>query len=267
MRRFTVDRETLRVERQVSRPTADLLRVDQRFTAPAAHAAVLVTGRQWLYADVQVVSGALRFANDAGVVMAPERFAMLLPPGSLVRIEFDGCVVESRGYLSRAPLHLPSNLEACLFDAAAELPESVTAVGARVATARRHIPIGTAGMAHPAARRAKRLLDGAASDDAGEADTSIASLARALGLSREALSRAFKATFGLSPLQYRLRTRVMDAVLLLGQGEAILRVALDVGFRDLSRFYQQFRALAAATPRTYVDAASQNAKPTDQPRL
>jgi AraC-like DNA-binding protein len=105
-----------------------------------------------------------------------------------------------------------------------------------------------------AARRAKALLD-----DSYDRPLTVAQVAAQAGQSPSALSRSFKRAYGMPPVVYRHRLRIMDAMFRLAAGGEILTVLQDVGFGDASRFYSRFRTLLCASPGAYK-ARSRNAK-------
>jgi AraC-like DNA-binding protein len=92
-------------------------------------------------------------------------------------------------------------------------------------------------------RRAKNLI---ASNY--RTDLAIADIAGNLGVSHAHLTRQFKRDYGLTPVGYRHRLRVSDAMGRLSQGEKIIDVGYDVGFNDTTRFYQDFRKVTGTSP-------------------
>jgi AraC-like DNA-binding protein len=66
------------------------------------------------------------------------------------------------------------------------------------------------------------------------------------------MSRYFKDSYKLSPLQYCNRLRCFDASwLLLAEQIKVSEAAYDVGFKDLSRFNKQFKKHLQAKPSQY----------------
>ena len=64
--------------------------------------------------------------------------------------------------------------------------------------------------------------------------------------------RVFKQVTRVTPHQYVLRMRLREAALRLRtRSDAVLGIALDVGFRDLSNFNHAFRAEFGVSPQTY----------------
>lgn len=81
---------------------------------------------------------------------------------------------------------------------------------------------------------------------------SIAALARAAGVSREHLTRAFSAHFGASPREAQIALRLDRAAhLLVRTGLPIAEVARLCGFADQFHFSRRFRAAYGASPRAF----------------
>jgi AraC-like DNA-binding protein len=80
---------------------------------------------------------------------------------------------------------------------------------------------------------------------------SVGSLARALGLSADYFTRAFRRSFGMPPRQWLVRERLAEARLALANGETIKRVAHQFGYRDPHLFSRQFRKAYGLSPRQW----------------
>ncbi|MGA4472417.1 AraC family ligand binding domain-containing protein [Ectopseudomonas chengduensis] len=76
-------------------------------------------------------------------------------------------------------------------------------------------------------------------------------LARACGVDRFRLSRAFKAAFGIAPHGYLIQLRLVRARRLLALGTAPADVASDLGFADQSHLGRWFRRANGLTPGAY----------------
>lgn len=77
-------------------------------------------------------------------------------------------------------------------------------------------------------------------------------MAQNAGLSRYHFIRAFQTLSGETPRQRLIGLRLRAAVdLLLGTGMPITRVALDVGFNDISHFNNTFRQAFGMSPRAW----------------
>ncbi len=79
----------------------------------------------------------------------------------------------------------------------------------------------------------------------------LAELARAAGMSRYHLIRAFRAEVGMTPHAYQLDIRINHARSLLRHGGAPAEVAQQLGFADQSHFQRAFKQRVALTPRAY----------------
>ena len=76
-------------------------------------------------------------------------------------------------------------------------------------------------------------------------------LARATGVDRFRLSRAFKAAFGLAPHAYLVQLRLAKARRLLAAGQPPALVAMSLGFADQSHMGRWFRRAYGLTPAHY----------------
>lgn len=99
-------------------------------------------------------------------------------------------------------------------------------------------------------RRAREALEEAA--DRGAAPPSIAYLAEDAGVHRVHLSREFHRWFGVSPTEYRLRSRLRDAARRLGCAEGSLSAtAYRSGYSDQAHMTREFRRHLGLTPLEY----------------
>ena len=81
---------------------------------------------------------------------------------------------------------------------------------------------------------------------------SLGLLASAAKMSEFHFLRVFKQVTRVTPHQYILRARLREAALRLKtRRDAVLEIALDAGFRDLSNFNHAFRAEFGVSPQVY----------------
>src|SRR3546814_658757 len=80
-------------------------------------------------------------------------------------------------------------------------------------------------------------------------DLGLDDLARATGVDRFRLSRAFKAAFGLAPHAYLVQLRLAKARRLLAAGQPPALVAMSLGFADQSHMGRWFRRAHGLTDR------------------
>jgi AraC-like DNA-binding protein len=98
---------------------------------------------------------------------------------------------------------------------------------------------------------ASRLL-GYIHEHAANPNLSFSTVARACGMSRATLGRAFPRLFGKTFVKYLSEVRVTQACTLLTEtGRSVSEIALATGFGSLSNFNRQFRALKQTTPLRY----------------
>jgi AraC-like DNA-binding protein len=80
---------------------------------------------------------------------------------------------------------------------------------------------------------------------------SIEGMCRSLGYHRTHLSKMFKRTTGLSPMQYLYKIRMERAQTLLESPLTIDQIASSVGFNDALYFSKQFRKWSGQSPSSY----------------
>ncbi len=207
---------------------------------------LFISGCAWMFEIIKLEKGTMVFYRDNELVKPDgDYFAVFYAPFSLVKLAISDVKFRWVGIgaaLTAAPaswMTVP-----LIFDLQIdELPKSADEVIEILQTPRlfKSIELNT----NPSwiTKQAKKLIDGNWS-----APPSIASLARALGISHEHFTRQFKKDFGLTPSNYLHKVRLNYAIWKLSQGEKIAEVALDVGYNDLGRFYKQFRKFIKASP-------------------
>jgi len=87
---------------------------------------------------------------------------------------------------------------------------------------------------------------------AGSHAISMADLCQAAGVSKSALHMAFVTVYGMSPMDYFLKRRLVAArtrlLELPCERGSVKRAALDAGFRDMGRFSVRYRELFGESP-------------------
>jgi len=89
----------------------------------------------------------------------------------------------------------------------------------------------------------------------------LAQSARQAGQSPYHFLRVFKSTLGVTPHQHLIRCRLRHAARRLLEDDApITKVALNVGFEDISNFVRSFHRAAGVSPRAYRHLAASDRK-------
>ncbi len=243
--------------REVTWAGLGLLRVRQRVEVGGREPGADATGPYWVFAVVRVHSGGLRYLHGRECVATPGRsFAVFIPPWSIVRAAPAVCVATTDAIASAAPLfgEAPARPVAWPWPGGAP-PATVAAIARAVRCAGPFIDVSREVDPTENARRTKAIVD-----QTYCRPVTLARLAAEAGLSTSVMSRAFKRSYGMPPVEYRHRLRVMDAMFRLAAGGEILEVLEDVGFGDASRLYSHFRSLLCAPPGSYSTRRSRNAK-------
>ncbi|WP_394838665.1 AraC family transcriptional regulator [Pendulispora rubella] len=190
-------------------------------------------------------------------VRQPCRFIVAtLRPERLARLVGDDGVKWQRGYgVSNPQLeYVLRALDAEVNDGGVHGPTFAdalaTALAARLVETFATVPQHRAGprLAPQVLHRVREKIE----SDLGSALT-VMDLANAADLSPAHFSRAFKASFGLSPYQYILERRLSEARTALEcPGARVLEVALRFGFADQAHLTRTFRLHFGATPGELV---------------
>lgn len=89
-------------------------------------------------------------------------------------------------------------------------------------------------------------------DDHYRDDLSLARMGLALGMSHFHLARQFRASIGISPMQYLIRRRIGEAQsLLINTRLSVTDIALRVGYDNSNYFHSAFRKVVGVTPGQY----------------
>jgi len=74
------------------------------------------------------------------------------------------------------------------------------------------------------------------------------------GMSRRTFTRLFRADTGVSFAEWRQQVCLLAAIERLGQGQAVTRVALDLGYASPSAFSAAFRRALGCSPSRYAQS-------------
>jgi AraC-like DNA-binding protein len=204
-----------------------------------------VTGPGWLIEIISLISGEIAFARDGELVrpVAP-RFGILLPPFSIVRFCLQDAHFHTRGLAGRGEFPQPGPHLPRIFEIGAdERLTSAAEISAALQKPRQHQSIEVNTRPSRLTLRGKKTIDAAY-----RTELKIAQMAQVAGVTHAHLTRQFRSTYGLSPIDYCRRLRAADASARLLWGEKIIEVSQEVGFNDLSRFYKQFRQKLGTSP-------------------
>lgn len=84
-------------------------------------------------------------------------------------------------------------------------------------------------------------------------DISVDAVAAQAGMSRRTFTRHFRAQTGLGFAQWRQQACLLAAITRLAEGQAVTRIALDLGYASPSAFTAAFRRVLGQAPSDYLD--------------
>jgi AraC-like DNA-binding protein len=202
----------------------------------------IITGRAWLLECFEVEAGTLSFlSGNARITPLSSTFWVFYPPFSFCRpslAEVRGTVL---GRAGTAPVPRAFQDEPFVFESTASIHcDSLPAIFATAAN-RQSVEVNP--RASSLSRKARTLIAGGYVED-----PSIAGVADRLGVSHAHLSRQFRRDYGVTPRDYLHQLRIADVPFRLAQGESIAEVSWGAGYRDLTRFYVQFRKATQTPP-------------------
>lgn len=238
---FEITADTYRANiSYVEQDLAFMLR-EQRFPAKTTH--IDTYGAQWLlaFAVPTHVQGFIRSGRRLISMQGP--VAVFVPPFSIVEWHLSVGVLDWLSFTS--PTALPEDVpkQPVVFKWNGMLPQTKNEIFKMIATAQDPILI-TQGRVHSeVALRVKKHID-----ESYHEEMRIQDLAKELGMSRFALTREFSKMFGISPIDYRTRLRIFEALKIMTFTDNVTQAAYQSGFSNLSRFFDQFRKFISTTP-------------------
>lgn len=111
------------------------------------------------------------------------------------------------------------------------------------------LPATSLALAYPSAPRLQRIAYALTQTPADP--RSAEAWAHVVGLSRRTLSRRFVQETGMHVTAWRQRRRLLHALPLLAQGDAVTAVVFQLGYANISAFITRFRQQFGLTPGQY----------------
>jgi AraC-like DNA-binding protein len=204
-------------------------------------------GEQWMvaFADIKPDQIAIRHGNE------------LIPlVGSWGVLVGDYSIAEwslSKGEMSWQAMtsvtkSLPEDLngKVIIFSWNKKIPRSIEEVCSMIIESNHKIEIESQRKSSAIAAKTKKYLDNNFSDNG-----LIQTVAEKLGLSWAVMTREFRKTYGLSPVEYRHKLRVFKAVRKLSTGFDVTSAMAESGFTSASQFFIQFKKHLGTNPNSY----------------
>jgi AraC-like DNA-binding protein len=216
--------------------------------------------------------GMLTVHTDAGLWVVPVHQAVWVPPGVRHSVEVAGGVAMRSLYL-RPPLRQPVRgglPDSCRVVEVSPLLREILRRAMRLRTLDRRIAeqrhlidvlrdeitvLPLTPLDLPMPRDARGVRAAACIREEPAARHTLAEVARASAASARTLERLFRNETGLPFGVWRQRARLLRALQLLAEGDAVAGVASAVGYESTSAFVAAFRRAIGTTPRRYFKKA------------
>ncbi|HLS69686.1 MAG TPA: helix-turn-helix transcriptional regulator [Kiloniellales bacterium] len=144
-------------------------------------------------------------------------------------------------------------------------PTTAEGAGARLVTVMLdELRAGAAAPLHlpePRDARLRRICSGIRQDPSDR--RSLAEWGQLVGASPRTLSRRFQDQTGMGFAAWRQQARLLAALPLLAEGQAVTSVALDVGYDGPSAFIAAFKRSFGVTPGRYLATSESSGAPSD----
>lgn len=221
-------------------------------------------GATWFFGAGYCPKGAVGFGRADKIIEVEGPMGYFMPPFSLVEWHMRPSLIQWAAFSSERPLPPGMPREAICFPwPARDLPGTMEEIFEFLISlkAGQYQIIEKLGKPSALAAQVKSAIDRSYSYE-----LKIGELARQLNVSRVVMGRAFKQAYGITPVAYRSRLRVIHSLARMRQGDSITEAAFNSGFAHLSRYNRQFREMFSASPRDFSPEQATRKRPKEGPK-
>ncbi len=235
----------------------DLFLIDKQYRTLRPHHGSDISGPYWMLIEIGIHQGQIWWLSDRKkIAPVKESCLIFVPPYSWAMENYEAnTFLRVRGLISKGKPPILNTSGPVLFYSALPFPKTTKQVSALLAGIDSFESIGANTRPSSLSERAKRLID-----EHHHRSIEIQEIALSLRSNPAALSRKFKADFGETPAYYRKGLRITVGMYELLMGTPAIEAAHIAGYKDLSRFYKQFKSYLKQTPSEYFKKKSKNAK-------
>ena len=201
----------------------------------------------WLVAFAGSSMDHIGVRSGGDIVRTKGPAAIFLPPFKLVEWHIGRGTLKWSAYISTMPL--PTNLpqRPMLFSGHGKMPNTKEDLFKVLQEAENVRPIDEGRNSSVSALRVKQFIDGHFKEA-----LQIGEVAQALGMPRSHMARTFKKTYGISPVLYRHKIRVYEALnYMTMRGFDVTDALFECGFSDPNQFIDHFKGIFGVTPAEY----------------
>lgn len=231
--------------------SSDLLSMDRFQSFRRARELVDVFSGIWLLGLADLPAGTIRLRSGEGWRALEGKVGVFLPPFSILEWKVLPGEFRWKAFGSVKPLpSAPTSVASFRWDGS--LPRNEREISGFLD---RHelVPVEGRRRSSALAERFKRHIDLHFKNE-----SRIQKWAEELRVSRTVASREFKAAYGVSPISYRHRLRVFEAMRLIHSGYGVTESCFEVGFNDPGRFAGYFRHYLGLKPSKVSPSRAQS---------
>lgn len=200
----------------------------------------------WGLAYANLPAGKASLRGEGRWISAQGRFALLTPPFHICHWKFHetfelpwSALVFRCDYPAQLP-KVPTLIDM----GGVPEPQNLSDVLKLIEDAKNSVSVQKCEDRNPYAIKLKRAIDSSYRDE-----ISLALYARELAIHPEVLTRYFKTTFGMTPVDYRTQLRLFESIWdLVAQSPKVTDVAGAHGFSSLRNFYTLFKKYTSLRP-------------------
>lgn len=224
------------------------LHMDRKIILDRTMFQIDVLARHWAFSWGDFPPGRVKMLRRGEWIAVEGFFATFIPPREIVEWQIAAGEFQFETIFSNSPIpdDIFNRSIGCQLDGMVT-PRSELEVFEIIRQAKNTVLVGREEDVSATARKTKEAIDKTYNED-----ISLAELAQTLNVSHTVMGRAFKRNYGLTPVAYRTKLRVMDSFLsMLMKDQSVSEAAFDAGFNDLSRHNRQFRKEFKVRPSLY----------------
>lgn len=203
-------------------------------------------GPMWIVGFANLPTGRVSVRNGNGWMSLSGKKAFFAPAFSVLEWEIEAGVLTWQAALTNTDLPATLGKQAFVFSWDGFVPQNGSELFQWLQQMPDRVPIEAQSSQSALSEKVKNYIDAHFAED-----LPIGQVAEELRYSWAFMTREFKKTYHLSPVEYRHRLRLFSAVRLLSMGNNVTNSCLSSGFTSVSQFNLLFKKYLGTNPLQY----------------